>query len=308
MNHISILPGKSIFLSLLILLVIPGQTWSAENTETLKGNGVVVRFTEPHQGAAEEIKKIFPTVKAELEKTFGWPLDFDTTVFLSEDHESFQGRVGNNLVVAYAVPQKNLIVFDSTMMNKSPFSIGVTLKHELCHLFLHRHIAADDFPKWLDEGIAQWVSGGVAEILLGGQETTLDQASLSGKLIPIRALEKTFPGDDASFRLAYGESKSLVEFIVNTAGSDGLRNILDDLRKGASIDEAVTRELGFPHGDLERNWQRSLQGRMTWVAYMSRRLYSILFFLAGLATVAGFIRFLVRKRAYIDDDDGEGRA
>jgi hypothetical protein len=297
--------GKRILLPLLILLILPALSHSAEKPLFLEGDGVRVQFTESQKRTAGEIVKLYPTVRAELEKTLGWAQDFQTTVVLSEGHESFQGRARNPLVVAYAVSEKNLIVLDSSLLNQTPFSIGANLKHELCHLFLHRHIAADRLPKWLDEGIAQWVSGGVAEILTGGRDAALDQASLSRKLIPMSNLNQTFPRDDHSFRLAYAESKSLVEFIVNQGGSDGLRNILGDLRKGTALDDAVSRQFGYPLDELERNWQRSLKGRMTWVAYMSRHLYSVLFFLAGLATFFGFVRFLVRKRAYIDEDEEE---
>jgi hypothetical protein len=295
--------GKRILLLLSALLVFPALSPADEKPLFLDGDGVRVQFTETQRRAAGAIIKIFPTVRAELEKTIGWPQDFETTVVLSEGHESFQDRAANDLVVAYAVPDKNLIVLDSSLLDQSPFNIGANLKHELCHLFLHRHIPAERLPKWLDEGIAQWVSGGVAEILMGGSDTILSQASLSRKLIPIGDLEITFPRDDPSFRLAYEESKSLVEFIVNIAGADGLRNILGDLRNGEALDNAVSRQFGYSLGQLERNWQQSLKGRMTWVAYMSRHLYSILFFLAGLATFFGFVRFLVRKRAYVDEDE-----
>lgn len=289
----------------MVLVAVPGTAWSAENSGFIEGDRVVVQFTESHEGAAREILRMVPTVRAELEDTFVWRLDFDSRVVLSEDHASFQSRVGNDLVVAYAVPQQRLIVFDSSLMNKSPFSIGVTLKHELCHLLLHHRIAAERLPRWLDEGIAQWISGGIAEILTGGGDAVLDQAALSRTLIPMDGLAKSFPRDQRSFRLAYEESRSFVEFMVGNAGNDGLRNILDHLGTGSSIDDAVFREFGYTFGELERNWQRSLEDRMTWMAYLSRHLYAILFFLTGLITVFGFMRLLVRKRAYKDDEEIE---
>jgi hypothetical protein len=50
-------------------------------------------------------------------------------------------------------------------MKTYPFTLTVTLKHELCHLFLHYLIGGGELPRWFNEGIAQWTSGGIAELM-----------------------------------------------------------------------------------------------------------------------------------------------
>jgi hypothetical protein len=293
---------NTFLLSALVLFLFPSASLGQDVAYFIDNEHILVQYQDKnHEEAAQETIAIYPTIKAEIENTFGWSLDFRPRVIFRKDHESFQASVRNQRIVAYAVPQKNHIVFDPSMMKQSPFSIGVTLKHELSHLFLHHHIPGDNLPKWLDEGIAQWISGGVAEILAGGNDTALQQASVSRTLIPIRELRRSFPGDEKSLLLAYEESKSLVEFIVSESGPAGLRRILDDLRAGTAIEEAILKALGVSLRELEVRWRESLRSRFTWVAILSRHLYSILFFLAGLATVIGFIRFWIRKRAYKDE-------
>jgi hypothetical protein len=101
-----------------------------------------------------------------LENTLEWTIDFKPTIVLVNDSEKFQEMTGNSLIVAYAVSQRNLIVIDHSKMNTKPFSLGSIIKHELCHLLLHDKISKVILPRWLDEGVSQWVSDGIAEIIM----------------------------------------------------------------------------------------------------------------------------------------------
>ncbi len=294
---------KRALLSILLLLLVFLKPLYAEKTGLIQSEEVIVQFEGPLRKAAQEVNAIYPTIKAELENTFRWKLDFRPTVMIIKDRSAFQRMAVSNLIVAYAVPKRNLIVIDYSKMNTHPFSIRVTLKHELCHLLLHHHIREGTLPKWLDEGIAQWVSGGIAEILMGGKGAALKQASLSGTFISMRDLTKTFPREDKSLLLAYEETKSIVEFIVSEFGVIGIRKVVNHLRDGDAIEGAIVKGFSIPLDELEKRWHGSLRTRITWFTYFSNNLYPILFFLAGLVTVYGFIRFLTRKRAYRDEEE-----
>ena len=59
--------------------------------------------------------------------------------------------------------------------------------------------------------------------------------------------------------------------------------------------------------ELEREWYNSLKKRITWFHFLINNLYEILFFIAALILIYGFIRVLMRKRAYKkykEDDNG----
>ncbi|MFQ5543878.1 MAG: peptidase MA family metallohydrolase, partial [Nitrospiria bacterium] len=143
---------------------------------------------------------------------------------------------GHKLVVAFALPQKNIIVIDTSKMTTHPFSLAITLKHELAHLLLHHQIESKKLPKWFDEGIAQWVSGGIAEILMRRDDRILRKASLSGKLIPLDELTRIFPQEEIRLLLAYEESKNFIEYIEQEFGVNGLRQVLTHLKDGENIE------------------------------------------------------------------------
>ena len=292
-----------VLFSLFALLVIFSEPLHGEQIVKIKGNGISVLFEEPLQNAATEVTEIYPGLITELEKTLRWKLNYEPTVLLVKNRETFQKMAGSNLVVAYAIPQKRFIVIDYSRMSVSPFNLGTTLKHELCHLLLHQYIPGERLPKWLDEGVAQWVSNGIAEIIMDRSQSILTRVSLTGNYIPINDLAERFPQDRESLHLAYDESKSLVEYIVSEYGSDGIRKILENLQDGDEINSAIQKGISISLNELEKNWHAHLNKKIVWFTYLSNNLYGILFFFAALITIFAFFRLLKRKNDYEEDDD-----
>ena len=154
------MPIKIVFLLIFIILSTGAQAreWSA-----LESRDVTILHSPALKTVAEEMAVIYPGIKSELEKSLSLEVNFSPTIILEGDHDRFLKMSGHPLVVGFAVPERSLIVIDYTKMNKNPFSLASITKHELCHLMLHYYIAGDRLPKWLDEGVAQWVSGGLAD-------------------------------------------------------------------------------------------------------------------------------------------------
>ena len=275
----------------------------AEEADSIQTDELIVRFQRPLKNAANEVLNVYPYVKREIEDTFKQKIDFRPVVVIVRDREEFQKIIKSDAVVAFAVPRENLIVIDYSMMETYPFTVEATIKHELSHLFLHNYVKSGDLPKWLDEGISQWVSGGAAEIITGKNDNLLQQAVLSEKLISLKDLENTFPRDKRSFVLAYEESLSVVEFIDKEYGTDGILNIFGYLKKGYGIDLAVEKSLYVSVGELEEKWHDHIKRKFTWFLYLSNNLYTVIFTLAALLTLYGFIRLIIKKRAYKDEDE-----
>ncbi len=293
------------FFSLSLLFIILSQPASAGPTRIIQTGEVVILAEDPLVSAAEEVVEIYGGLKAELEGTLGWRVDFRPTVLLIIHRKKFVEMAGTSLIVAFAVPDRKLVVIDYSQVTRHPFSLRSILKHELCHLLLHRHVEDANLPKWLDEGVSQWVSEGVAEIIMGKKQVKLRDAILSGNYIPLEALEKGFPRDEKSLVLAYEESKSLIEFIDSEFGREGILRILERLKEGDEVNVAIQKALSIGLVELEGRWHHHLRKRTTWFTYISTNLYGILFFLAALITIWGFVRAIIRKRKYEDERDDQ---
>jgi len=303
MNTGQLLKGISLFPSFLLFIILLIEPLSAADYQLLEKKEMTVLFQGPLRIAAEETASIYPALARELERTLKWKVHFRPTIILVQNSETFQRMADSIHMVAFAIPGRNLVVIDYTKMKTDPFSIETTLKHELCHLLLHHHTKRETLPKWLDEGIAQWVSGGISDILMNPKRSMLDGAILSGRYIRIGTLMKRFPKDRELFMLAYEQSRSLVEYIIGTFGTDGLLMVLSYLKEGDEIGEALSKGLSISLDELEAAWIGHLKKKISFLTYMSNHLYEVLFFLAALILIYGFIKRLIQKRSYGSHDE-----
>ena len=226
------------FVSVIVLVGLsadPGIT----RPSVVRDDDAVVVYEMPLQAAAKDVLRLVPVLKKELEVIFGWRLDVRPRIILVKDNQSFQRLAHQRFYVAFALPARNLVVIDYSKMNIRPFTLGTTLKHELCHLLLHQHIDRAALPRWLDEGVCQWASDGMAEVLLDQGHSVLNTALLSNRLMPFARLQTMFPDDKPSLVLAYEQSKSIVDYISQEYGRNAILDILACLEKGDSVDTAI---------------------------------------------------------------------
>jgi hypothetical protein len=272
-------------------------------TQILQNDDIAVVYEPPLKAAAGEVLRMYPVLRQELEGLFGWHLNAGAQVVLVKTNQTFQNLARNNLIVAFAVPDKNLIVIDYSRMSTRPFNLSITLKHEMCHLLLHEHINSGNLAKWVDEGVCQWASDGIGEILMDQNGSGLDAAIMAGQTLRLSRLAETFPGDTRSLTLAYEESKSVVAFIDRQFGKQALLNILSDLKNGKTIETASMQNLSITISELENQWLTEIERTPRWLVYLADNLYGILFFLAALLTVCGFLLRLKRKRRWEDEQE-----
>jgi hypothetical protein len=297
---------RTLFLFILTLAVLPNDLALGRETGSVETEEVIIRYDEPLGGVAKETAGLYPGILRNLESRLGWALGYRPEIMIVKDRTAFVEMGAGGYAVAFAAPRRGMIVIDNARVRIDPFSLEPILTHELAHLILHQHIPEEALPRWLDEGVAQWVSGGTAEIaLMEGTGPRLKQAVLSGRWVSFRSLAGPFPTDDPALSLAYEQSRSFVEFIVQRYGTAGLLRILNGLRDGKRIDVAVEGALSVSFGELEAAWRDHLKQEVTWIVYVSNQLPAILLFLGAVLTVLGFIRFLIRKRNYKDEDRDE---
>lgn len=292
-----------LFLSLFLFPVFIHSLSAAP--ESFQTRDLVVLYDKNSLYMAEEVVKMYPDIRKELEKSLPWKTDFQPRILLVKDRHAFIQAAGSDIFLAYAVPRRYLIVLDTSRVYSKPFTLETTLKHELCHLLLHRHIADAGLPRWLDEGVCQWASGGISELLETHGGNALAKAIMADTIMRIKDLE-TFPKDEASLVLAYEQSKNFIEYIAGQYGQDSIVRILNYMREGDTVDESIQKSLSVSLPELEHTWHAHLRGKHSWFAYLSSNLYTILFLLGGLITIYGFIRFLKKKREYVDEEEGDG--
>jgi len=288
-------------IALLLFLFLCQIDCANAEIHSIRSKDMTIFYDGPLADAAREVANVYPSVKDEVADTLGWKIDFSPEITLVKDRESFREMAGSDLIVAFAVPSRNLIVLDTSRVYAKPFTLETTLKHELCHLLLHRNIEASNLPRWLDEGLCQLTSGGIAE-LADYSNGDLSSAVVSDRLISMKELER-FPSDRMSLKLAYEESRSFIEYIVGEYGRPGVLHMLEYLKEGDSVNVSVRKSFSVSMFELEGNWHAYLKRRHTWFYYLSSNIYTIIFSIAAIVTICGFFRLLKKKRAYADEDE-----
>jgi hypothetical protein len=280
----------------------------ARDYSEYRGPGIVLRYEPSLDKEARRLAEDYPEIRASVENKLGWRMEFIPTVVLIGKSGGFDKIVGSDLITGIAIPGENLIVIDFSRMGQTPFDLRDTVAHELCHLLLHDRIGNAELPKWLDEGISQWASGGKADVLNPGSRDLLKRAAVSGNLIPLEQISSSFPSQDQQLLLAYEQSRSLTEFIVREYGEDSIRSILGDMAEGKTVEEAVRKNLQTGSAGLEESWRNHLKSRYSWPAYVADHIYWILFASAALITIIAYLKFRHRLKNYRDEEPEEPAA
>lgn len=294
------MPGRILIVFLFWSITVSAAVPSA--FEVLERDNVTVTYEAGLKTAALEVLGVIPPIKKHIEERTGFPFDFPFGVVIYKDRDDFIRLSGNDMIAAFAIPEGREIVLDLSRMSTHPLNIELITMHEMTHLVLHRHIQSDHVPKWFDEGIAEWVSG-ISEIINHEKADVLKKATIGNTLIPFYRLRHSFPPDRERFSLSYEQSRSIIEYMEARYGANAIPGLLARLREGEQFNDAVRDELSEIFTEIEREWKRSLSIRYTWLGYLSNNIYWILFVVAALLTVVGFLRLKRRIRDYPDDEN-----
>ena len=296
--------GKHAFLTILFLLLMTSLSFGSEQS-ILDTPDLKVVYDTGIDRIGRQVLVQYPLIKKELEALFQWRLDIKPTLVLINDNERFRRLAGHELVVGYALPRKNVVVIDHSKMHTSPFTLQTTFKHELCHLLLHHYISDELLPQWLDEGLCQWASDGLADIIMDNKSDPLPAAILSDAFFNLETLHYQFPQEKKALILAYSQSKSVVEYLNSEYGSQAILDFLGLLRQGIDFKSAFERRFAISFDEFQYQWRTHLKKNINWFTYLSTHLYEILFVSAALLTIWGFVRKMLRRKAYSAQEDEE---
>ena len=130
--------------------------------------------------------------------------------------------------------------------------------HELAHVLLYRRVGANynRLPIWLREGMAS-----MAELYPNPDyENVLRQNASTNSLISLTDLCTSFPPDTGNAFLAYAESNSFTQFIVDNHGTSGLTSLALAYADGLDCEQGARQALGLSLSQLEVRWRESTLG------------------------------------------------
>jgi len=237
----------------------------------------------------QEVNRRFPTVARRL----GLPLPEKIRFVITPD-ESEWGRVtaGSPLWAnGIAYPSRGVAVLRSPRFNMNGGPLVETTVHEAVHLLLEAGAPANVIPRWLDEGLSQF---------LAGQQEFMDvhvlaRASASGRLMTFWNIEGLMGMSALDARQGYAQSLAAVQDLHSRYGDSGLSNLVHELRQGRDIESAFPRVFGVQYGDFERDYRTMLATNYGGSWWSDTELWVSVFFVI-LVLAAGVTVFLRRQR------------
>jgi len=127
------------------------------------------------------------------------------------------------------------------------------------HEYTHAAVSAmtnNNCPAWLSEGLAVWEEyKGKEEFISGLLGKSIDENTG----FSISALDKEFrfkSGDENMQRLHYLLAYSVVKYIVDNWGIEGVRNILAQIKDGRHVVNAIEDEFLLSEKEFEKRWRQ----------------------------------------------------
>ncbi len=148
------------------------------------------------------------------------------------------------------------------VINVSPNDLDfglIAVPHELTHIVIDQ--ATDnpysDIPRWLDEGLAVYMSGELDSPFRGYRRLVATSAK-QNRLMTLQTLSSSFPADPELANQAYAQSGLVVEFIIQNYGKEAMAKLLSIFAQGALYDDALREALGVDTWELDNAWRKSI--------------------------------------------------
>lgn len=148
------------------------------------------------------------------------------------------------------------VVFSDTAMVSADVRPLDIARHEVAHIVIRQATKGPfDIPDWLNEGTAVLAQSE----LFSGQRAALETAIRRNEVFSIRSLSSASVGATAAnVSLFYGQSWSVVSFLVDTFGPEKFAEIFAVFKEGSTTDSALMTVYGFDQDGLDDAWRRSV--------------------------------------------------
>lgn len=130
-----------------------------------------------------------------------------------------------------------------------------TVSHEFTHLLVAEAAGgtAAAIPSWLNEGLAEY--GNIDQT--DDYDAALRYGIYTRRIRPLWYLQ-SFTGEPDDILIAYGQGKSVVNFMVRQWGEHRISELFDAVRQTQDIDTALMRVYGVDQHGMDTAWRLSL--------------------------------------------------
>jgi hypothetical protein len=139
------------------------------------------------------------------------------------------------------------------------------MAHEMTHLVVHQATMSGYgivLPTWLNEGLALYAEGPLASSMASALSDAVSKEKKGTKTLDsVQSLASSFSADTNAAILAYAESYSLVDFLLNRKGGrDNMLGLLNAMKNGSGWKEALQSVYNLSVSELNSQWKQYVMG------------------------------------------------
>ncbi|HWQ29052.1 MAG TPA: peptidase MA family metallohydrolase, partial [Dehalococcoidia bacterium] len=223
--------------------------WSTESS----GN-VTVYYYGSNRDLAQRVLSASRETLDRLGGMLGVSVTFPVKVFLYEDAAAMRPAILSNS--REGVVTLGEVYFSDTAMVAADVAAEDVARHEVAHIVV-REATRGPFgvPAWLNEGTAVWAQ----KEPLGGELDALEAAIARDRVLSLQILSSSSAaGDPDTVSLFYGQSYSVVKYLVDTYGPERFGQLFAVFKEGATTEKALRTVYGFGVRELENQWREAM--------------------------------------------------
>jgi hypothetical protein len=167
------------------------------------------------------------------------------------------------------------------------------IPHELVHLLLYERMGTkiDNLPTWLSEGLSTYFERSPSQLY----SNALNKAHSNDAWIEMASLCSSFPISENDLVLAYAQSESFTNYLLDVYGTGGVVRLLDAYQEGTTCTGGVQRVYQRSLAQLETEWRHVTFSED---AFFDQTMTQIYIGIVGVLIVAALILIvIIRKRS-----------
>jgi hypothetical protein len=223
--------------------------------QSLSRDNVTVFF---HDGTAAEAPSVLDAA-AETISSLGALLQtdvpFPVKVYLYETAQEMQPAIATGGVGRGVTILGEVVYSDTAMVSADVNTLDIT-RHEIAHI-VTREATKGPFgiPDWMNEGISVYSQ----RQGLAGHDAALNSAIDRDAVLTMPELNSSASGGTSgTVGLYYGQSGSIVRYLIVTYGEQQFADLVRTFREGSTINNAFESIYGFDQLGLENEWRASV--------------------------------------------------
>jgi hypothetical protein len=230
-------------------------TWldDIHHWQTMQGQGTIMHYYESSEAFARTLYTAAQNALYRLRLDIGTIPDELIHFYIYTSTEDLQDAIlfepdwtggqayADHQIVIIGIPEEQLAWGETAVA------------HEMAHIVVGSQVdnCYSRLPSWLNEGLAVYAEGGLSS----DEALLLQQAIEDDTIFEVRSLNDSFSNDRQRAGLAYAQSFSLVDYLVQTYGRAQMNALLDEFQAGYRADSALENTFGFDTDGLEISWR-----------------------------------------------------